>query len=195
MEDRKLQREREEKERQVLLEKQRRTAREARGEPAKNGLQQAKAPASHAWDRSNGASNTATGNTVASSYAPLLDTFEQESVSTTSSSVGATAETSVKTEDPLVDNPWAGGMTEEEQIRLAMQDSEWTTVPKGRKAKKAKATSTEGSDGGFSSLEPSTAKTVVAPVAATPKVEYTTSAEAAALYTSSHPMDSDWPVV
>ncbi|OCK80619.1 hypothetical protein K432DRAFT_38999 [Lepidopterella palustris CBS 459.81] len=202
VEERKLQREQEEKERQVLLEKQRRTAREARGEPAKNGLQPAKAPASSAWNLAHHTSNVAVGS---SNDGQLLDTFEQDGVSTTSSSENATNGTSATTDSMNNSGQWAGMPSEEEQLRMAMADSEWTTVSKGRKAKKNKtssateeATGTEGSDAGTPQQQDLPGKKTV-PEAETPtappNASYSTSNEAAAHFTGTHPMDSDWPVV
>ncbi|KAF2145645.1 uncharacterized protein K452DRAFT_123291 [Aplosporella prunicola CBS 121167] len=94
-----------EKARRALLEKQLRTAREARGEPAKNGV--ASVPSGpNPW--------TAQGAPVTSApaaEAPLLDTLDNER------------------QLP----------TEEEQMRLAMEDSGWNTVEKGKKGKKKPA--------------------------------------------------------
>lgn len=205
-EERKLQREQEEKERQVLLEKQRRTAREARGEPAKNGLQPAKAPTSSAWNLPHHASNIAVTSApiTLANDGVLLDTFDQDGISTTSSSENATNGTSATTESMNNSMNWANMPSEEEQMRMAMEDSGWSTVPKGRKAKKVQANSaagdvagTDGSDTGPPQHEVP-AKKAVAPAPSTvtlPSVGYSTSNEAAAFLTGHHPMDSDWPVV
>ncbi|OCL04249.1 hypothetical protein AOQ84DRAFT_380791 [Glonium stellatum] len=205
-EERKLQREQEEKERQVLLEKQRRTAREARGEPAKNGLQPAKAPTSSAWNLPHHASNVAVSSapTAPASDGTLLDTFDQDGISTTSSSENATNGTSATTDSMNNSMNWANMPSEEEQMRMAMEDSGWSTVPKGRKVKKAQAnsaagdaTGTDGSDSGHPQREVP-AKKAVDPTPTTvipPSVGYSTSNEAAAFLTGHHPMDSDWPVV
>ncbi|KAH7385748.1 hypothetical protein BKA66DRAFT_416088 [Pyrenochaeta sp. MPI-SDFR-AT-0127] len=122
VEEAKAAREEEEKQRQALLEKQRRTAREARGEPAKNGLQAAKAPSSNPWTTV--PSRGAVQPPASAPRGQLLDTFEAPS--TTSSSDAPTNGTA----------PTPGSLTslsEEEQLRLVMQDSAWTTVPKGGK--------------------------------------------------------------
>ncbi|KAF2813309.1 uncharacterized protein BDZ99DRAFT_473990 [Mytilinidion resinicola] len=190
VEEKKLQREQEEKERKALEEKQRRTAREARGEPAKNGLQQAKTPTSNAWNLRNGASNTAVRSVIPESQ-PLLDTFdpvEQDRRSTTSSSEGAPAGSSATTDDVANNDRW---MSEEEQMRLAMADSQWTTVPKGRKAKKPKGASAEGSENGIVPVELPASKPAPAPPANKTQAQYTTSAQPGAVY---HPLDSDWAV-
>ncbi|KAF2202694.1 hypothetical protein GQ43DRAFT_339292, partial [Delitschia confertaspora ATCC 74209] len=130
-EDAKAQREADEKQRQALLEQQRRTAREARGEPAKNGLKPAKAPATSAWNNvpSNGNVHGAKQSVGPAQDGQFLDTFDPEVDSTASSSEHPPNGTSSATE-------WAGLPTEEEQVRMAMEDSAWTTVPKGKKAKK-----------------------------------------------------------
>jgi len=205
-EERKLQREQEEKERQVLLENQRRTAREARGEPAKNGLRPAKAPTSSAWNLPHHASNTAVTSApiTPANDGALLDTFDLDGISTTSSSENATNGTSATTESMNNSMNWVNMPSEEEQMRMAMEDSGWSTVPKGRKVKKVQANSaagdvagTDGSDAGPHQREVP-AKKAVAPAPSTvtpPSVGYGTSNEAAAFLTRRHPMDSDWPVV
>ncbi|KAF1356714.1 hypothetical protein BDV97DRAFT_278952, partial [Delphinella strobiligena] len=114
VEERQAQREAEEKERLVLLEQQRRTAREARGEPAKNGVPASKPPAVSAWAVKAAARATQppaqeiTGGSGSAGTSGLLDTFDKPS--------------------------------EEEQMRIATKLSEdesgWNTVPKGKKQKK-----------------------------------------------------------
>lgn len=100
--------------RRVQLEQQRRTAREARGEPAKNGV--GAAPTSNAW--------TAKKETTSNGDAPLLDTFEPKAAN--SSAPTGTS--------------WARDLpSEEEQMRMAMADSGWNTVEKGKKGKKKTA--------------------------------------------------------
>lgn len=113
-------REEAEQARRVQLEQQRRTAREARGEPAKNGIGAARA--SNAW--------TAKKETTPNGEGPLLDTFEPKA--TTNSRPSASSGTSWERDLP----------SEEEQMRLAMADSGWNTVEKGKKGKK-KTTSAE----------------------------------------------------
>jgi len=68
-----------EKERRALLEKQLRTAREARGEPAKNGVPVPAPPKSNAWTKpANDQENVSTPVGEASrSNIPLLDTFDR----------------------------------------------------------------------------------------------------------------------
>ena len=126
----KAQREEDEKARQVLLEKQRRTAREARGEPAKNG-EPAKLPANNPW-----AGQTSGGAVQAPSSAPtgqLLDTFDVASTASSSATNGT-----MNTPDTVSNSGSYNGLpSEEEQLRLAMEDdSAWTTIPKGGKKQK-----------------------------------------------------------
>ena len=129
-EEAKAAREEEEKARKALEEKQRRVAREARGEPAKNGLGQSKPPASNAWTEvSSKASRGAVQPPKPAPTGQLLDTFEapaQTATTTTAPTNGA-----AKASAPLNNLP-----SEEEQMRLAMEDSAWTTVPKGGKTKR-----------------------------------------------------------
>ena len=80
--EKKAVREQAEKERRVLLENQLRTAREADGRAAKNGLGGSTAPSTSAWDKS---TVSAAGATVSSAPVPpkphdgpLLDTFEED---------------------------------------------------------------------------------------------------------------------
>ncbi|CAD0094858.1 unnamed protein product [Aureobasidium mustum] len=179
VEERRLQREAEEKERQVLLETQRRTVREARGEPAKNGVPVP--PTSSAW-----AADVAKRATqppavaVTGESAPLLDTFDQ------SASTGA---------------------SEEDQLRLAKQisqdDSGWNTVPKGKKQQKKKAPVVGSEDSNTSDA----GSVVNAPIekaaplpkvtAPAPKVAASSTNGFSSLYDSgydagSHPDDSQW---
>lgn len=139
VEEAKAAREAEEKQRQALLEKQRRTAREARGEPAKNGLVGAKAPASSAWTTVGSA-----GAVKAPASAPtgqLLDTFDAAS---TASSSEAPTNGAAKTPDSLSNSGYNNALSEEEQVKMALENtSAWETVAKGKKQKK-KTASVEG---------------------------------------------------
>lgn len=132
-EEAKAAREEEEKQRQALLEKQRRTAREARGEPAKNGLSAAKAPATNAWTTvpSRGAVQPPTSAPTGQ----LLDTFD--AASTASSSEAPTNGTAA-TPDSLSNSGYTNAaLSEEEQVKLALEDTTaWETVAKGKKQKK-----------------------------------------------------------
>jgi hypothetical protein len=127
VEEAKAAREEEEKARKALEEKQRRVAREARGEPAKNGLGQSKPPASNPWTEV--PSRGAVQPPKPASTGQLLDTFEAPTQSTTTAA--APTNGSTKTSTPLNTLP-----SEEEQMRLAMEETAWTTVPKGGKTKR-----------------------------------------------------------
>lgn len=177
VEARRLEREAEEKERQTLLETQRRTAREARGEPAKNGIP-SQAPTSSAW-AADIAKRVVQAPAVAvtGESAPLLDTFDQSA------------------------------SNEEEQLRLAKQisqdDSGWATVPKGKKQQKKKApvigsedsnTSDAGSVVNAPIEKPAPLPKVTAPA---PKAAVSSTNGYSSLYDSgydagSHPDDSQW---
>ncbi|GAM87698.1 hypothetical protein ANO11243_057250 [Dothideomycetidae sp. 11243] len=117
-----------EKERQALLEKQRRSAREARGEPAKNGLQQSAPPASNAWTSKPQAEAIESRSDTAPPVQPLLDTFQPNGSST------------IETAIAPANGGYHGNMTEEEQFRLVTKISSdedgWNTVAakKGKKA-------------------------------------------------------------
>jgi len=128
VEERRIQREAEEKERKALEERQRRTAREARNEPAKNGIPVARAPANNSWT----AASTTSGAAVnGASHGPLLDTFDAES---TGSSTGG-----------LENSTAATSTTEDAQVAQAVRESEdesgWTTVSVAKKQPKARGES------------------------------------------------------
>ncbi|KAF1956176.1 hypothetical protein CC80DRAFT_70708 [Byssothecium circinans] len=187
-EEAKAAREAAEEERKTLLEQQRRTAREARGEAARNGLHGAQVPASNAWN------NRTTAPAVQGpAGGQLLDTIDN--VSTASSSEAATNGTAPTPNSTNYTNL----PSEEDQLRMAMEDSAWTTVPKGRKKGK-KEIAEEGSDSG-AQQEPAPAVKPV-PVKPTPakKVENAKPASrfdvlSERLPEVSDPRDSDWPVV
>lgn len=189
-EEAKATRQAQEAERKTLEEQQRRAARIARGEPAKNGLQAAPEPNSNAW--------TAVGSSKKApavlAQGQLLDTFEPEVVPTATSSE---ARTNGKASAPSGANLNALP-SEEEQMRLAMEDSAWTTVAKPKKQRKTKVPGEEdGSDSGI----PQEAAPVQAPIKknVTKPVENTkplSRYELLAQPTSkTHADDSDWPVV
>lgn len=148
VEEQKAQREADEKERQGLLEKQRRTAREARGEPAKNGIPIDQAPESNPWTKIRPKGVAQAPETVLGGQ--LLDTFD---AAPTVSSVTAPSNTTAPTTGSASASGHYNGLpSEEEQVRFAMEDSAWTTVPKGGKKQKAKViggdVTDEGSDSG-----------------------------------------------
>lgn len=131
-EEKKLQREADEKIRQQLAEKQRKTAREARGEPAKNGLASAPAPSSNAWKESQ---HVATPAPAANGQ--LLDTFASENQKVQTVSNGTNGNKSNG------DKWWSSDNvpSEEEQARILAEqdDSNWNQVvtKKGKKKNKA----------------------------------------------------------
>jgi hypothetical protein len=188
-EEAKAAREAAEEERKKLAEQQRRTAREARGEPARNGLQSAQPPTSNPWSRP---ATQAAPAQAAPAHGQLLDTIDN--VSTASSSEAATNGTA-----PTPDSTSYSNLpSEEDQMRLALEDSAWTTVPKGKKNKKVK-TADEGSDSG-ASAEPAPAPVQAVKPAAAKKAENVKPASRYEVLSpptieASHPMDSDWPVV
>lgn len=184
-EEEKAAREAAEEERKKLLEQQRRTAREARGESARNGLQAAQAPASNAW--SNGSAPAAKPTLIGSQ---LLDTLDNVS-EVTPSQGGVTNGTTKYTNLP----------SEEDQLRMAMEESAWTTVPKGGR-KKTKKEAEEGSDSGAPEATQAPVPVKAAPVKAAPtkKVENTKPAARFDVLSQQttdvgDPRDSDWPVV
>ncbi|KAF2691155.1 hypothetical protein K458DRAFT_382730 [Lentithecium fluviatile CBS 122367] len=187
-EEAKAAREAAEEERKKLAEKQRRIAREARGEPARNGLQSAQAPTSNPWSKP---ATQAAPAQAAPVNGQLLDTIDN--VSTTSSSEAATNGTA-----PTPDSTsYSNIPSEEDQLRMALEDSAWTTVPKGKKNKKAKAID-EGSDSG--SAEPAPAPVQAVKPAPVKKQENAKPASRFEILSPpatevGHPMDSDWPVV
>ncbi|KAK1993743.1 hypothetical protein LX36DRAFT_714377 [Colletotrichum falcatum] len=126
-EAKKAAREEEEKERRVKLEKQRRSAREAAGIPAKDGSQFMAAVNGNnsAWTA--GAPNGASANGTSLAVQPL-DTFDAPAKTD-----AAPAQSS---------NNWISSLpSEEEQIERLKEDDEWNTVPaKSKKSKKENRT-------------------------------------------------------
>lgn len=110
-----------EKDRKVLLEAQRRTAREAEGRAAKDGsLYTNAAAASSVWKADQAAAEVKPAN----GHVELLDTYEPAT-------------------KPAATKPKANGSddyatlpSEEEQLRLIEEDSAWNTVTKPKKGKK-----------------------------------------------------------
>ena len=117
-EQRKIEQQEAEKQRRILLEKQLRTAREAEGRPAKNGVPVQNAPPSK-WTKP----PQMTPDDVTSS-APLLDTLEPE------------APTAPTTKPSVAEKDWNKNdlPSEEEQLRmLSEMDNDWQTVEKPKK--------------------------------------------------------------
>ncbi|KFY21856.1 hypothetical protein V493_07048 [Pseudogymnoascus sp. VKM F-4281 (FW-2241)] len=109
-----------EQDRKVLLESQRRTAREAEGRAAKDGSQYTNAAASASVWKADKAAETKPAN----GQVELLDTYEPAT-------------------KPVAAKPKAKGSedyatlpSEEEQLRLIEEDSAWNTVTKPKKGKK-----------------------------------------------------------
>jgi hypothetical protein len=137
-EDRKAQQEEDERIRKSLLEKQRRTAREARGEPAKNGV--ARPPATNAW----------TAKPVSNGAAPLLDTFEgSKPVSNGAAPLLDTFEGS---------KGWQQLPSEEEQMRILLENDEsaWSTVSSKKVKRKNTLDGEDGENGAVQSINAST---------------------------------------
>ncbi|KAK5168081.1 uncharacterized protein LTR77_006649 [Saxophila tyrrhenica] len=137
VEAQRIQREEDEKQRKALEERQRRAAREARGEPARNGMPASKPPAKSAWVASTApTSSNATTPAATENNAPLLDTFDAESTSSSNGGPAlSTAATSTTSNGPI-----NGAVSEEDQLAQAMRQSEdesgWTTVAQPKKQKK-----------------------------------------------------------
>jgi hypothetical protein len=136
----KVAREEEEKERKALLEKQRRTAREADGRAAKDGsaFMAAKAPANTAWTAP--AATTSNAEVTNGKGIELLDTFSPSNNKTTK-----TAAPEIQSSGgEQAGSDWqklASTLPEEEQLRLALEDSDnWETVQTKEKRKGKKAT-------------------------------------------------------
>lgn len=187
-EEAKAAREQSEQERKKMLEKQLRTAREARGEPARNGLGAAQPPTSNPWSRPAAPAQPASGQ--------LLDTIDN--ASTASSSEAATNGTAPSSESAS----YANLPSEEEQLRQAMAESAWTTVPKGKKQRKNKPTGETAEEGSDSGIVQEPAPVRPAPVKPTPakKPENVKPASRFEVLSESisdvtDPRDSDWPVV
>ncbi|KAK1600160.1 uncharacterized protein LY79DRAFT_503854 [Colletotrichum navitas] len=126
-EAKKAAREEEEKDRRVKLEKQRRTAREAAGIPAKDGSQFMAAVNGNKSAWTAGSPNGASTNGAPPAVQPL-DTFEAPAKND-----AAPAQAS---------NNWISSLpSEEEQIERLKEDDEWNTVPaKSKKVKKENRT-------------------------------------------------------
>ncbi|KAF6837361.1 hypothetical protein CMUS01_05061 [Colletotrichum musicola] len=154
-EAKKAAREEEEKERKAKLEKQRRTAREAAGVPAKDGSQfMAAVNGKSAWTA--GSPNGASTNGSSAAVQPL-DTFETPAKNGTAAAPAAAAPA------PASDN-WISSLpSEEEQMQRLKEEDEWNTVPT-KASKKAKKTSRAAS----ASPEPTAPAVAAAPAAAAP---------------------------
>ena len=134
-------REEEEKERKILLEKQRRAAREAEGRAAKDGsaFMASKPPNMSAWtapvtnETTNGKVNHSTG----AAKIDFLDTYTPK---------GSASQETTQSESELAGSDWqkvAASISEEEQVRRALEDSDsWKTVGKDKRKKKTQPIAT-----------------------------------------------------
>lgn len=191
----KAQREEDEKQRLALKEQQMRTARIARGEPAKNGLRPANQPASNAWNKLQSDQSTASSDhtVTPAQNGQLLDTFDNPDSSSEINTNGTSGTASLESSMHWVNMP-----SEEEQMRLVREmDSQWQTVPKGKKGrKKPNATGETPSEHDSESNVPLSPvkKTPTRPVEnIQPQSQFDVLRETAPQV--SHPLDSDWPVV
>ena len=137
-EEKKAMREQAEQERRVMLEKQLRTAREAEGRPAKNGMGTSKSPSVNAWSNPTSAPTRSEVPPTTLKNGPLLDTLEDREATIESS----TKNTNGSGNNAVVDGrTWNRGLpSEEEQIRLMNEmdsDNAWSTVPSGKGKKKS----------------------------------------------------------
>jgi hypothetical protein len=141
-EAKKLLREEEEKERKILMEKQRRTAREAEGRAAKDGsaFMAAKAPAASAWTGSiptaaDGKNSTPTNNVE------LLDTYEpSDSIPAVASPPSASKEEEIYSESEVFGSQQVdlSKLSYEEQLEYATAASaKWEIVKAKERKKKA----------------------------------------------------------
>jgi hypothetical protein len=181
-EEKKQQNEEIEKIRRAQREQQMRTAREARGEPAKNGLA-APAPTKNAWDsKPVGAPPvTANGN-------GLLDTFTSEKINGDSGTGGNKS-------DASNGSNWQEELpSEAEQLRRIMNSDEsaWKTVSK--KGKKSRKNTLEMESGGaVQPVEPS-AKVKEEKAAKATTNGHRNGTQEHTENTFSSPLDSDWCV-
>ncbi|KAL8974083.1 MAG: hypothetical protein Q9197_001678 [Variospora fuerteventurae] len=134
-EEKKLAREQAEKDRRVLLEKQLRTAREAEGRSARNGL--AAAPTSSAWNKQ-AAAHTTTSQQASPvvSNGSLLDTFDDSTTSVSNGHSHAPKNNSTANVKTLPEEVPSEG----EQMRILSEmdgSGGWNTVSRGGKKKKS----------------------------------------------------------
>ncbi|KAL8670622.1 MAG: hypothetical protein Q9168_004853 [Polycauliona sp. 1 TL-2023] len=134
-EEQRAAREEDERERRILLEKQLRSAREAEGRPAKNGL--GSAPATSAWSKPSTNNVVSSSSTVPpASHGSLLDTFDDGHKPTVNGhhhqgqATAAADKKSLHTDVP----------SEEEQLRILSEmegNGGWNTVTTGKKRRPA----------------------------------------------------------
>ena len=200
-EERKLGREQAEKERRVLLEKQLRTAREAEGRPARNGVPVSKPPTTSAWakEEAHSSANNITPDPPSTDESGdvLLDTFEDASVPEVATSNGYRPSNVIG----LDRKAWEQQLpSEEEQMRLLneINSDGWQTVEKPKKRDKLAAAASTDEDKPVNGKTTHTA--AIAPGFTGEDFEkvddkgykqgrYLPYAD------TGHPDDSDWPVV
>lgn len=140
------QREADERERKVLAEKQRRMARESRGEAAKDGSS-FKAPTSSVWTAGSQAGGApgqdapSTAPLLSANPVQMLDTYEQDGASTSSSNEANTnTATPATATSTLEDYP-----TEEAQMAAIQEQVGWNEVQTKKQKKKGTKVSTPNS--------------------------------------------------
>lgn len=127
--------------RRALLEKQLRTAREAEGRPAKNGLGSlaaaAPAPASSVWSDSGprAADSASAARGAGIEQKPLLDTFGRADAAPADTASGGTPVQSSGARSSSA--AWDRELpSEEDQMRMIREMEGWNTVAKGRKGRR-----------------------------------------------------------
>lgn len=141
VEEKRLEREAEERAQKAKAENQRRTAREARGEPAKNGIPIAAAPVNNPWAEQNATRDAHNTLGAASAQAPvMLDTFDAESNSSSQQSNAEISSAATSTTDAAPAR-WQDDVTSgEDDYSRAIQESEqetgWSEVKSSKKQKK-----------------------------------------------------------
>lgn len=140
-EEKKLAREEEEKARKVREERQRRAAREAEGRAAKDGsaFMASQAPTSSAWTASPAVQATNGNNTAPAKKVELLDTYEPTNGHVATKPVGEIYSESKGAGSKLAEE--LSKIPEDEQIRVATEDSglwEQVKVKTSRKKKASK---------------------------------------------------------
>ena len=213
-EEKKLAREQEEEERKIAEEKQRRTAREARGEPAKNGLGAASVPASSAWSQAPNANGVPSGGSASTvKNGPLLDTFEHDAVSTSSSNELATNPMTPSTSASTLEQEMPSEEVQMQMLNQINGDAGWNEVTKPKKGKKNNTNATasperlpkenipkpKGQYAGISTTDliSKQAKIPQPPSAKAASTNGFAALEAATGFTpgrKGHPEDSDWAV-
>lgn len=199
-EENKVQREEQEKERLASLEKQRRTAREARGEPAKNGLGNVSSLGDSVWKTSGGSASTSANKAELPASVALLDTYDANG----SSNSGPNGSNGYRGSSANTKAEWENSIpSEEDQLRLIKEqdESNWNTV--GKKSKKKTAPPSNGHTTGNESSDAGPREKPATKVSQLPKKvngangshDTVNSFGSFNLKGKSHPNDSDWAVV